>query len=148
MEGEITMLQKKIINPESTWNPQNAGFSHLQPFSQGLTVSADGVTFVFLAGQVSLDREGNVVGKNDPALQTRKTLENMKALLDEAGATFKDVVRLTVFLKDMSQIAEVQKVRAEFFPHNPPPSTTIEVSKFVNDDLLIEIEATALISKK
>jgi 2-iminobutanoate/2-iminopropanoate deaminase len=143
------MTQRKIINPETTWNPQKAGFSFPQPFSQGLTVNTEGgTTFVFAAGQVALDCDGNVVGVNDPALQTRKTLDNMKAVLEEAGATLKDIVRLTVFLKDMSHIAEVQQVRAEYFPVDPPPSTTVEISKLVREELLIEIEATAIVTKR
>ena len=103
------------------------------------------VGWFFVAGQVALDPEGNVIGVGDPAAQTEATLDNLVTVLTEGGATLDDVVRLTVFLTDIAHLPAVQEVRARYFPNDPPVSSTIEISGLVNPELVVEIDAIAVV---
>ena len=134
---------KRVLRPAGVWDPSSAGFDHPQPFSQGIV--RDQGRMVFVAGQVALDPEGNVIGVGDPAAQTEATLDNLVTVLTEGGATLDDVVRLTVFLTDIAHLPAVQEVRARYFPNDPPVSSTIEISGLVNPDLVVEIDAIAVV---
>lgn len=113
-------------------------------FSQAVKVPVCG-HLVFVSGLTSRDSDGKIVGKGDVKAQTRKILENLKVILAEAGATLEDVVKVSVFIRDMERhFRAIHEVRAEFFPKNPPASTMVEVSRLVDPDHLIEIEAVAL----
>ena len=113
--------------------------------SQGVAVPAG--RMVFVSGQVARDPDGSVVGVGDVALQTRKVLQNMQAVLAESGATMDDVVKVTVFVTNLQQhFAAIHKVRAEFFKSDYPASTMVEVKSLVHEDMLIEIEAIAVTS--
>lgn len=135
---------KAVLRSEKVWDVSRAGFTHPQPFSQGIRVPARG-NLLFIAGQVALDREGNVVGVGDARAQTRQALENLKAMVEAGGGTLDDVVRLTVFVTDMRLFPQVQEVRAEYFSQAPPASTSIEVSALVRPELVVEIDAIAVI---
>ncbi len=109
------------------------------PYSQGVKVAG---TLVFTAGQIPLNpKTGTVVGVHI-STQTQQALENLKAILDEAGASLESVVKTTVFLKDMNEFGDMNKVYGEFFKTNPPARTTVEVSRLPKD-VRIEIEAVA-----
>ena len=112
--------------------------------SQGVEVPQG--TMVFVSGQVARDLDGSVVGVGDITAQTRKVLQNMKAVLAESGATMDDVVKVTVFVTNLAlHFAEIHKVRAEFFTSSYPASTMVEVTSLVHEDMLIEIEAIAVV---
>ena len=136
-------VKKRELRPKNVWDPNAAGFTHAQPFSQGIEAPAG--RMVFVAGQVALDKEGDVIGVGDPAKQTEAALENMKLVLAEAGATLDDVVRLTVFMTDMRNFPAIQEVRARYFPKDPPASTTLAITALVNPNLLVEIDAIAVV---
>ena len=111
--------------------------------SHGISVPAG--RLVFVSGQVARDVDGQVVGKGNIKTQTRKTLENVQAILAESGATMDDVVKVTVFVTDLeSQFAAIHEVRSEFFNSEYPASTLVEIKSLVDKDLLIEIEAIAM----
>jgi reactive intermediate/imine deaminase len=116
-------------------------------FSQAIKVDkADLSSLLFISGQASIDEKGNVVGKGDIKAQARQTLENMKSVLNQLGAGMDDVVKVTVFVTDMSHFNEIHEVRREFFKKaDYPASTIVEINRLANDDLLIEIEAIAVI---
>lgn len=137
------MVDKHVLRPAGVWDPADAGFDHPQPFSQGIV--CDSGRMVFAAGQVALDESGAVIGVGDPATQTEAALENLQRVLHEGGATMSDVVRLTVFLTDMADLPAVQEVRARYFPVDPPASSTIEISALVVPELLVEIDAIAVV---
>lgn len=103
---------------------------------------------VFVSGCVATDGEGRVVGGNDVVAQTRQTLENIKRCLAAAGATFADVCKVTVFLRNIGDREKVNTVRKEYFGAHRPASTLVEISRLVRDDYLIEIEATAVIAER
>lgn len=96
---------------------------------------------LFISGIVGVDERGRVVGEGDAARQTRQLFENMKKVLDAAGAGFADVLKVTVFLTNIDDRARINPVRQEFFGSARPASTLVEVSKLVRPDLLVEIEA-------
>lgn len=100
---------------------------------------------IFISGQVALDGAGALVGEGDLAAQTRQALRNVGAALAAAGASFRDVVELTCFVRDGTQGAAVRKVCREFVdPVRPPESSFVAVSNLYHPDLLVEIEAVAV----
>lgn len=109
-------------------------------FAQGIRVGDT----IYVSGQVGLDKDGVVVGKGDIRAQTRKAIENLNAILLEGGATLRDVVKVTMFITDMSKADLAREVRMEYFAESPPASTGIEVKALAHPDLLIEIEAIAV----
>ena len=100
---------------------------------------------VFVSGCVASDAEGRPVGGMDAAAQARQVHENLKKCLATAGATFADVCKVTVFVRNMADREKINTVRKEYFGAHRPASTLVEISRFVRDDLLLEIEATAVL---
>ena len=100
---------------------------------------------VYVSGQVGFDREGNIVGGDDMKAQAQQVFENIQAVLAEAGATMDDVVKILAFLTDMSRYADYAAARAEAFPNTIPASATVATPVLVNPDLLVEVEAVAVI---
>lgn len=96
---------------------------------------------LFISGLAPLDAEGNLVGGDDPAAQTRKIFESMQLILQEAGAGFEDVLRVTVYLTDIGDRPKINPVRQEFFGETRPASTLVEVSALVVPGMRVEIEA-------
>ena len=92
-----------------------------------------------------MDAGGNVVGAGDVGAQTQKVLENVGIVLQEAGGTFDDVVKVTVFITDMGDYDRVHEVRRRFFAEPYPASSMVEVSALIDPDLLVEVEAVAVI---
>ncbi len=77
--------------------------------------------------------------------QTEQVLENMKVILDSVGATFDNIVKVTVFVTGLSHFKEIHEVRAKYFKKDYPASTLVQVSRLVHEDMLIEIEAIAVL---
>ena len=97
--------------------------------------------FVFISGQIPLDPDGKIVGYT-PKDQTRKALENLGATLEAAGLTFANVVKTTIFIKDMDEFGAINDVYGEFFAEPYPARSTVEVARLPKD-LHVEIEAIA-----
>jgi len=112
-------------------------------FAPGIEVS--GKRLIYVSGNVGIDANGQIVGKGDVAAQTRQTFRNIEAILADAGATLKDVVKITTFLVPMDRYAEFAAVRSEVFGGQYPASSTVGVSALVSPDYLIEIEAVAVV---
>ena len=89
--------------------------------------------------------DGNVVGKNDPYIQTKFIYQRIEKVLQQAGASMKDVVRVRMFVTDISQWQEYGRAHSEFFAEIKPCNTMVEVSALIEPDYMIEIEATAII---
>jgi len=100
---------------------------------------------VYVAGQLALDKDGSLVGPNDIRAQARRVLENMARVLQDGGASLRDVVKITVFVTDIRYREPYGEVRTEFFPANPPASTLVQVACLAVPGALIEIEAVAVI---
>ena len=114
-------------------------------YSQVVDVSANRI--IFIAGQTALDRDGNLVGKNDFAAQAEQVFRNLAVALKASGCTAANLVKLTVFLTDMGNLGRYRDVRNRFFASVTPPAapavTLVEVSKLYGPDFMIEIEAIA-----
>jgi 2-iminobutanoate/2-iminopropanoate deaminase len=111
--------------------------------SEPLSHYADAVVWgdmLFVSGVAPLDRAGRLVGDDAPA-QTRQIFENMKLILDAAGAGFRDVLRVTVYLTDVNDRKAINPVRQEYFGDARPASTLIEVSALAVPGMKVEIEA-------
>jgi enamine deaminase RidA (YjgF/YER057c/UK114 family) len=126
-----------FINPETMHHP--AGYSHVVEVTAGRPV--------YIAGQVALDPTGALVGPGDIRAQTRQLFDNLQAALQAVGANFAQVVKLTYYLVDATQLPVVREVRDQYInTQQPPASTAVEVRRLVRDDLLIEVEAVAVIA--
>ncbi len=102
---------------------------------------------VEVAGTVAVEK-GEIVGKGDPYLQTRSILQKIEFTLQEAGASLKDVVRTRLFVTDISNWQAVGKAHGEFFKDIKPVTTLVQVVALVDPELLVEIEARAIIGKE
>ena len=100
---------------------------------------------VFVSGCVATDAAGKLVGGSDVVAQARQVHENLKRCLAAAGATFADICKVTVFVRNMAHREAINTVRKEYFGQSRPASTLVEVSRFVRDEYLLEIEATAVL---
>ena len=100
---------------------------------------------VFLSGTTATDGEGRIVGMGDPYAQTRQILANIASALARAGATLEDVVRTRIFLTDITQWEAVGRAHGEVFGTIRPACTMVEVSKLIAPELLVEIEADAVL---
>jgi 2-iminobutanoate/2-iminopropanoate deaminase len=100
---------------------------------------------LFISGLVGVDGRGALVGGDDVAAQARQVFENMRAVLNEAGCRFEDVVKVTVYLTDVDDRPKINLVRRKVFGDARPASTLVEVSRLAVPGAKVEIEAVALI---
>jgi 2-iminobutanoate/2-iminopropanoate deaminase len=100
---------------------------------------------LFVSGCVAVDGEGRLVGRGDVVAQTRQVFANLEAVLAAAGASLRDIVKVTVFLTDVADRAAVNEVRTERFGSTRPASTLVEVSRLAVEGARVEIEAVALV---
>ena len=133
-------MQKQFFNPPAL-NPTN-GFTHVVTATSGKTI--------YVSGQVSVNEKAEVVGKGDFRAQVEHTFENLKTALAAAGATFKDVVKITYFVVGLKpeHVTHVREVRKKYLDAaNPPASTLVGVAALVVPDWLIEIEVVAVVAE-
>jgi len=126
-------VNKKVIQTEKA--PKAIG-----PYSQAIQAG----NFLFLSGQIPLDPKTGELVKGDIRKQTQQVLENIKGILESQGLGMENVVKVTIFLKDIANFNQVNEVYATYFPSSPPARSTVEVAKLPRD-ADIEIEALAII---
>jgi 2-iminobutanoate/2-iminopropanoate deaminase len=126
-------MGKKVIQTEKA--PKAIG-----PYSQAIQAG----NFLFLSGQIPLDPKTGELVKGDIRQQTQQVLENIKGILGSQKLGMEDVVKVTIFLKDIGNFNQVNEVYATYFLSSPPARSTVEVTKLPRD-ADIEIEAIALI---
>ncbi len=100
-----------------------------------------------VAGTTAVDEHGQTVGLDDAAAQTRYILAKIEKALAAAGASLKDVVRTRMFVTDITRWEEIGRVHGEFFKDIRPVTSMLEVSSLISSDLLVEIEATAVVGE-
>lgn len=98
---------------------------------------------LFIAGQVARDSQGKLVGRGDVVVQAEQVMESIKALLEAAGATFDNVVKMNVFVTTMEHREQVSEIRRRYLKEPFPTSTLVQVSRLADPDYLVEIEAIA-----
>jgi 2-iminobutanoate/2-iminopropanoate deaminase len=122
------------------WKARGRGFQMGVVQPQGIVVH--------LTGQVAWDKDEGIVGKGDIDAQTRKCLANIQALLAEVGGQMADIISITTYYTDHSQLAAIQRVRGEYFrPDTAPVSTSVMVAGLGHADFLIELTPVAVIPK-
>jgi enamine deaminase RidA (YjgF/YER057c/UK114 family) len=134
-------MERRFINPLELSVPTN--YSHVAVASAGRTV--------YVSGQIALDSTGRVVGAGDLRAQAVQAYENLKAALAAADASFADVIKLTTYVVGLTpeRAQVVRDVRGGYLPHgHKPASTMVGVASLVDPDLLIEVEAIAVLADR
>jgi len=130
-------MNVRYVNPPNLERPP--GYSHV--------VDVRGNRLIFIAGQAGVNPTGAVVGSGDLEVQANQAFRNLSAALDSVGCSAANLVKLTVFVRDMTKLAEYRRARDRFFntvsPPVAPAITLVEVSRLYSEGLLIEIEAVA-----
>lgn len=130
------MPRKQVIQPEALTAPVGV-------FSAA--VEGEGKRMLFISGMTARDKTGDIVGPGDYEIQTRQVCENLKAAVEAAGGTLDDLMRVDVHVMDVAAFDIIHKVRAEYFPSNPPASTMVQVAALIDPRMVIEISAIALL---
>lgn len=133
-------MSNKHLNPESLYVPGNDVYTQV--------VTSTGGTTIHIAGQVAFDSEGNVVGVGDFKAQVEKTLDNLRLALEAAGAGVKDLVRMRYFIVNYNPdcLADLAPAMSKFFGDvQAPAGTLLGVASLYTPELMIEIDATAVI---
>ncbi len=131
-------MPKQFINPEGLSNPGT--YTHV--------VTAQGGKLIFISGQVALDAQGQVVGAGDLKAQTKQVFENLKTALASQGATFADVVKITMYIVNykLEYRQQLVEARAPYLnASHPPASTLVGVQSLARPDFMIEVEAIAAV---
>ena len=115
--------------------------SAIGPYSQGIQAG----NLLFVSGQIPIDpATGKIIDDKTIQAQTRRVLQNLTAIVRAAGGSPENIVRTTVFLRDMAEFAQMNAVYAEFFPLRPPARSTIEAARLPRD-VSVEIDCIAVI---
>ena len=122
--------------PPTVFNPQG--------YSQGIKVT-NAQTILFLAGQVSYDKDGSAKHKGDFKAQARECFECIKRLVEAKGGTVKNIVKLNTYVTDIANRSMYREARKECFGDHEPASTMVQISALAVPDYLIEIEAIAVV---
>jgi 2-iminobutanoate/2-iminopropanoate deaminase len=110
----------------------------LGPYSQGVRAG----NFLFVAGQGPIDPKTGKIAATSIESQTTRTLQNIQAILEASGFSLRDVVKVSIYLRNASDFQKMNDVYKTYFPDNPPARTTVEAG-FVAADMLVEIDAIA-----
>ena len=126
------------FNPTRTWHPNGRGFSMAVVQHEGRVIH--------FTGQVAWDENENIVGKGHVRLQTCQCFKNIQAILEAVGGTLNDLVSITTYFTDRSQLPLIQEVRTEFLgPDGAPASTSVMVAGLGHEDFLVELTPVAVI---
>ena len=132
-------MHKELVNPPELAQP--SGFSH--------GVISSGGKLLFLAGQTASDPEGDIVAPGDIVAQYEQVLRNLKTVVESAGGSMQQIVKMTIFVRDRDlyrlYLKDLGRVHRSFFGRYYPATALLEISRFFQDEALIEIEGIAVL---
>jgi enamine deaminase RidA (YjgF/YER057c/UK114 family) len=142
--------QKKATKEKKTMGTQQSDvrFINRAPAGYSHVVEVKGGRTLYIAGQIAVDKNGNLVGRGDFRAQVKQVFENLKSRLEEGRASFKDVVKLNYYLTDASDLQALRETRDSYInTENPPASTLVVVKQLVREEYLLEVEAVAVVAE-
>lgn len=131
-------MPKRAITTPAVFEPPGGG-------NYSPAFDCTGGRTIYVAGMTARDEKGELVGEGDAKAQTRQVLENMKAVLEAAGASMSDVVKITVFIKNLADSNAIREVRMQYFSKPYPASTLVQITSLADPRFLVEIEAIAVV---
>jgi 2-iminobutanoate/2-iminopropanoate deaminase len=130
------MSNKSVgANPASVAPPMKPHYSN--------SIRTESGPLLFIAGQVALDADGNLVGEGDIRAQATQVIENIKAIVEANGGALADIAQVTVYVRDIEAFNSISDIRARYFPADGPASAIVEVSALAWPEFLLEIAAVA-----
>jgi enamine deaminase RidA (YjgF/YER057c/UK114 family) len=139
-KGELAVFHKTM---QRTNISTGAKWEDIVGYSRAVKIG----NIVEVTGTVAVDGSGELVGKDNPYLQTQFIIQKAEGVLHQAGAKLSDVIRTRIFTTDISRWEEIGKAHGEFFKDIKPCTTMVEVSRLISDEYLVEIEFSAIINE-